>query len=393
VANPDHRTWDQITNLGSLISLASKDCQHLELPIEINGDKPPVLRMTADAKSLPTTGAKWDKTTNPLNKWALDPGSSTYASKLQSFLVPAFRRCVVITSGMHGDEWPAPNALYEWCKDFLGCRADGKTRTAGGVSFTGADATDAFNKLDIYVVPVINPIGYKNNVRGNGTIDLNRNFPIMWDPKPYYAPGGFSPGSTGEGSGPLDQPETKNLALLLGMLEVSLLIDLHTGLSPQMVYPWGFETNSSANTSCGYVPGKECGKADGPLNSGYGECMPAATDARLKSLAAAMKSAAQSVPGAPTWEVGQNWEIPSNHHAVLCGAFDDFALSLDPDNGAAFTLDYTSPTLHLDDVSDALKKSLFTKDYTLYRTQIAAVLYTLIQKAAATLPSLPRPNR
>jgi protein MpaA len=58
--------------------------------------------------------------------------------------------------------------------------------------------------IDLWLLPLMNPDGYANDVRGNGNgVDLNRNFPHDWTP--IAQPGDWQY----SGSGPGSEPETQ----------------------------------------------------------------------------------------------------------------------------------------------------------------------------------------
>jgi protein MpaA len=58
--------------------------------------------------------------------------------------------------------------------------------------------------IDLWLLPLMNPDGYANDVRGNGNgVDLNRNFPHDWTP--IAKPGDWQY----SGSGPGSEPETQ----------------------------------------------------------------------------------------------------------------------------------------------------------------------------------------
>jgi hypothetical protein len=88
---------------------------------------------------------------------------------------------IYFDGNIHGDEKIGWAVCFEFIKYLL---------TNYSISPT---VTNLVNNREIYVVPMINPDGYVNNVRYNGrSVDLNRNFGWMWGNELYCGSDAFS---------------------------------------------------------------------------------------------------------------------------------------------------------------------------------------------------------
>jgi protein MpaA len=76
--------------------------------------------------------------------------------------------------------------------------------------------------IDLWLLPLMNPDGYANNVRGNGNgVDLNRNFPHDWTA--IAQPGDWQY----SGSGPGSEPETQAYMAFTERIHPSLTLWYH----------------------------------------------------------------------------------------------------------------------------------------------------------------------
>ncbi|MCS7191072.1 MAG: M14 family metallocarboxypeptidase, partial [Fimbriimonadales bacterium] len=154
---------------------------------------------------------------------------------------------VVLNALQHAREWITPPVLLYFAQ-----RAVSEYQTDTRVC-------ELLDRLEIYLVPVVNPDGYvfthttnrlwRKNRRYIGTgqngqaiygVDLNRNWGYRW--------GGA--GSSGNplsevyrGSAPFSEPETYFLSRwMLGLPILRAHIDVHS-YSQMILWPWGFTTN------------------------------------------------------------------------------------------------------------------------------------------------------
>lgn len=107
----------------------------------------------------------------------------------------------LIIGGMHGDE-RAPVPILE---NFISCFLDTNEITS-----------------PVCVIPLLNPDGYKGNIRFNANrVDLNRNFPYNWN-KEAMEPSGRAP---------LSEPESRALFQFIETYMPIVVVNLHWALS------------------------------------------------------------------------------------------------------------------------------------------------------------------
>lgn len=111
---------------------------------------------------------------------------------------PDARRSAVVLGSMHGDE-KAGMAVVQAFRE-------GKP----------------VKRVDLWVVPTINPDGVAANTRGNAHgVDLNRNFPHHWAPQS---------GATYSGPKPLSEPESRAFRKFLDRVDPTFVVSFHQPL-------------------------------------------------------------------------------------------------------------------------------------------------------------------
>jgi protein MpaA len=79
--------------------------------------------------------------------------------------------------------------------------------------------------IDLWLMPMMNPDGQANQVRGNGNgVDLNRNFPYDWQPISHPGDWQYS------GTGPASEPETAAFVAFTGRIHPELTVWYHQNL-------------------------------------------------------------------------------------------------------------------------------------------------------------------
>jgi protein MpaA len=80
--------------------------------------------------------------------------------------------------------------------------------------------------VDLWLMPMMNPDGQANRVRGNGNgVDLNRNFPYDWQPIAQPGDWQFS------GTGPASEPETAAFVAFASRIHPALTLWYHQDLN------------------------------------------------------------------------------------------------------------------------------------------------------------------
>jgi len=154
--------------------------------------------------------------------------------------------------GIHSREWVAPATVLYMANELV---------TKYG---SDANVTSIVDRLDITIIPVLNPDGYvfthavggdrlwrKNRQPNAGSIcmgtDVNRNWPFQWNT------GGSSAAPCSDSyHGPSSQsaPETKAVVAYLSTNKARLAgyIDFHA-FSQLLMYPWGYTTQLPADNA------------------------------------------------------------------------------------------------------------------------------------------------
>lgn len=288
---------------------------------------------------------------------------------------------VLIVSGVHAREVAPPDAVVDFARMLV-------TGYAGGASYPAFTDTTAppvtypafsiardkiramVDRLDIYIVPLVNPDGrhfvlsavanrmWRKNRRPHAAggpsigVDINRNFAIAWPFDRYYSVAAEARGVGAThtasdlqqyvGPGAASEPETRNVQHLVDSKRVAFFVDVHS-YGRKVLYPWSTETNQSGNNTqafhntfwdrSGAIGGRD-GIPGGAPDPPYAEFFPNSAPVRLLddhvALARAMSDAIlNSVGGGaearrrstytPEQSIGLGYTSP--------GASDDYAFS------------------------------------------------------------------
>jgi hypothetical protein len=255
------------------------------------------------------------------------------------------RPVAVIVGGVHGREWAPPDAVLNFAEALLEAytasteitypaatiETGGTTLTHPAYAIPTADVRDIIDKVDLYVVPLLNPDGrdfdithpdvlWRKNRRpaadpADVGVDLNRNFDIAWRFEDYYDMGVYrqryagDPASTSNdpasdtlsselfrGPQPYSpEPETEALQTLINAHDVRLYIDVHM-FGRNFLWCWGIDENG-ADVAKTWRNATFDGHRDGliaadavaaGLSVDYQEWCPPAVATRLRDLARAM---------------------------------------------------------------------------------------------------------
>lgn len=184
---------------------------------------------------------------------------------------------IYLISGVHGREWGGPDILVYFGMRMLRAYRDGTGIQLGSKRFSAAQIRTIVETRDIVVLPQVNPDGrhfsmqrhpmWRKNRRpapkGRGPkahgVDLNRNFPFMWEIDKYFAPGlGMSSNDPGDyecyvGPKPASEPETRNVMWLLDQQpNVQYFVDLHS-YGETILYSWSGDQNQSDNPDMNFA--------------------------------------------------------------------------------------------------------------------------------------------
>lgn len=137
-----------------------------------------------------------------------------YTIRRYDFTPENYEKTIVITAGLHGNEYTAFYSLAQFL-ELLVTRWHEFPQLAY-----------LRKNVRIITIPIINMWGFANQKRQNvNGVDLNRNFPMYWDDFPSDKPGN----TYFKGSAPLSEAESKVLNTLLNdFKEATSHFDLHT---------------------------------------------------------------------------------------------------------------------------------------------------------------------
>jgi hypothetical protein len=256
---------------------------------------------------------------------------------------------VLITTGVHGRELLPPDAILNYLRKLLTAYRDQRSISVASfadpvnqvtypsVELGANDVKRIVEKLDLFVVPLVNPDGrafdlslhgltnpdgsFDNTVPGGGRInwrmnrrpnpagdpanplcvgvDLNRNFDIAWNIEEYYTnPTSHvdvqtAPCNSDNYKGPSagSEPETRNIVSLVEDQGIQFSLDIHSAAG-EIFFPWGIEDNQSDDQFKSFDnplwnhdplhPDEHPGR-DGVGHSAYAEFFPDSGPIRLRT--------------------------------------------------------------------------------------------------------------
>jgi hypothetical protein len=326
------------------------------------------------------------------------PGGRAITAIKLSNPEPKDRIPVLFTGGTHGREWAPPDALVGFVQRLVTARANEvdivyPAFTTGGVTYSDpnyriprADVLDIFDRFTVIVLPVVNPDGrdftllgskplnlpdvvnevlWRKNRRDVRTdqeqialpatsvgIDLNRNFPIAWEPSDYYNPQAAKNvnGSTNKGDRNYKGPsqgseiETQNVMNLVNEYKVRAFVDVHLS-GRNIFYPYAIEKNQTTNpvlrfdeAGFNHLPALPTSGRDGMLGDAYGEYVPPDLLNRLIAVANAMSAEILVSAGAsPVAQARSRYKVcqtvessrfdGANPNVTFIGGADDWVFS------------------------------------------------------------------
>jgi murein tripeptide amidase MpaA len=311
----------------------------------------------------------------------------------------ASRQGVLLIGGTHAREWGSADIVVKFADDLLAAFAGGTGLTYGGKTYSANEVRAVLEKVDLFVIPCINPDGKQHSqtvypmwrknrsptpdASETGT-DLNRNYDFMFDIPRYFHPDMYdgtnandelvvsqSPDSdVYQGASAFSEAESRNVRSLLEQhAHIRFFVDIHC-YQESFYYPWGSDENQSAdalmhfrNTAFDGQRGKE--------GDAYGEYMRPSDAARMQAIGERMNGALNLVRGksyrvAPTYQLyptcGMSHCYAFSRHIVdsCAGKVDGFLIEW---GDSSFQPDYDSEMVPLmDDVCAALVELCLVAD-------------------------------
>jgi hypothetical protein len=279
--------------------------------------------------------------------WRFLADSSRLLEPLRSYIPPVG---VLFICGAHARERGGPEIGIAFVADLLWAYEHRDGLRYGHKEFNAAAIEQIVERLNVFVVPVVNPDGVhyivenplsmwrKNRnpgAAGNPNcvgVDVNRNFPFLWDfPKQFAA--GVVPASTNpcadtyHGAAPASEPETRNIRWLLDEYAIiSRFMDIHSWRQ-RVLHVWGDDENQSTDPSMSFLNPVWDGKRG--LDDGiYREYIPPEDHFAVRNLAARVRDAINAVRGggyAAIQSIALN--VSGDDWFPTSGASDDYAYS------------------------------------------------------------------
>jgi hypothetical protein len=265
------------------------------------------------------------------------------------------RHGLYIQANIHAREWGTADIAMHFVEHLLAALDGGTALTFGNKTFPGNAIRTAMERVELFVVPCVNPDGrafsmqpgsdpgtfpnrlWRRNRRDNGVqdpqcigVDLNRNFDFIWDFRTAAHPDSIedSPNwnacrgwmnvsddvcsidQTFHGDKPFSEPEARNVRSVLdGHSHIRVLVDLH-GVLGKIMTPWTVDEVQTTDPSQNFLnaahdrqrslrdtPGCDGTVQPSPDGALYREFMHAVDQARYATYATLQRDALAEVAG------------------------------------------------------------------------------------------------
>ena len=255
------------------------------------------------------------------------------------------RKAVCFVGGVHGREWGSSDILVYFAMRLLRAYRDRSEIRLGSTRFSAAQVRDIVENLDVVIFPLVNPDGrlfsmehypmWRKNrrpaPRGRSRkcvgVDLNRNFPFLWDYDRHFAPGSVDSSrnpadyETYIGPGAASEPETRNVIWLLDRFpKIGFLVDLHS-YGETILHNWGTDQNQCTDARMNFRNKAFDGKRGLIHDEVYREHMPRRDELSAKRMGTAIAAAIEGVRGRK-YKVAQSVGL-----YPTCASTDDYAYS------------------------------------------------------------------
>lgn len=178
------------------------------------------------------------------------------------------RRGVLFLGGVHAREVINPDTLVSLALRLCQAYDGGTGLTFGGKAYDDETIKSIVERLDVFMVPLVNPDGRRYVQRAGGDpwwrknrnpnpglpcqgVDLNRNYDFL-----ASSGIGTSTGSCSDvfrGSGAFSEPETRNVRHLLdAFTNIGFMIDVHS-YSELILFPWGDDDNQTTDPAMSFA--------------------------------------------------------------------------------------------------------------------------------------------
>jgi carboxypeptidase T len=252
---------------------------------------------------------------------------------------------ICFIGGVHAREWGSADILIYFSMRLLRAYRDREPIRLGRKTFTAEQVRSIVEHKDVFVFPQVNPDGrrfsmeqqpmWRKNRRpppkGSGRrsigVDINRNFPFLWDFQRHFLPGTVAssrlPSDFESYVGPREasEPETRNVIWLLDEHpQVGYLIDLHS-YGETILHSWGTDANQCDHPDMCFMNPVYDGMRGRPFDDVYREYIAPADQKKAVHLGQRIASAIRLVRGR-RYRVQQSIGL-----YPTAGASDDYAYS------------------------------------------------------------------
>ncbi len=237
---------------------------------------------------------------------------------------------VLFTGSMHAREWGGADILIYLASDLLKAYTANQGlnySVAGkgpGVTFSSAQLQLLRKRVDLFLVPCVNPDGRaysmssvplwrknRNPASSGGAayrvgVDVNRNFDFLWDFRLAFAPqvqSKFSMASddpasdTFRGVAPQSEPETRNVVHLFASYpQIGYFVDVHS-YTGDVLYSWGDAPNQTVSPSQNFLNSTYDGARGVDNLAVYGEFVDETDEAASIALARRITDTINEVTG------------------------------------------------------------------------------------------------
>ena len=243
-------------------------------------------------------------------------GRAIHAVKLAASEVveplPTRRSGVLLIAGVHARELVNPDMLVSLALRLCDAYSSGTGLSFGGRSYTARVIAQLLERLDLFLLPLVNPDGRafvqaptgdpwwrKNRAPNPGKpcrgVDINRNYGFL------HASGiGTSADSCTDifkGPGAFSEPETRNVRHLLDEFpQIALMTDVHS-YSELILYPWGDDVDQTIDPAMNFHNPAYDGLRGNRLDVRYEEYIPRADLDRFQAVGTRVRSAIAAVRG------------------------------------------------------------------------------------------------
>ncbi|RDA92391.1 hypothetical protein CP533_4711 [Ophiocordyceps camponoti-saundersi (nom. inval.)] len=235
---------------------------------------------------------------------------------------------VFLTSGLHARERGGPDNIIYFIADLLWANASGRGLVYGDKRYSPKQVKAALG-VGVVFIPLVNPDGVAFDQKTNSCwrknrntarqynnsanakiwsssvgVDINRNFPTLFDIRRFFLPSSNIFTYTSEkpesevyrGPAPESEAETKSVMRILRTVKsLSWYIDLHSTVGT-LLYSWGHDDTQTTDARQSFT-NRAYDRQRGILEDDYAEFMEADQFAALKAMSTSMAGAMNDAGG------------------------------------------------------------------------------------------------